>query len=307
MSSCYDVIIVGAGCAGLTASQYAARANLKTLVLESQAAGGQALLIADLENYPGFDLPISGFEFSRQMEQQALNFGAKIASDEIIRLKKDEQGFLLDGENDSYRCKSVILATGAQHRTLGIPGEQQFINLGVSYCASCDGPFFKGGRILAIGGGDAACDEARFLAKLTDKVVLIHRRDKFRAQPALLSRVRADQNIDVRTPYVALAINGKEKVTSVELQNVATGEIVSEGFDAVFIFVGSLPNNGLAKELVQLDSGGFIVTDHKMQSSLPGLFAIGDVRATVFRQLVVGAGEGAIAAHSAAQYIEELD
>ncbi len=206
---------------------------------------------------------------------------------------------------------AVVLATGAQHRHLDVPGEKELAGRGISYCATCDGPFFKNQKILVVGGGDAACDEAMFLAKLTDKLVMVHRRDRFRAQKSLADRVLHSKNIDVRFNTVVEKIHGVktpmgiEKVGKVTLKNVSTGETHDEEMNAVFIFVGSIPNTGIVPDLPK-DEGGYIITDQRMQTSVPGLFCAGDVRATPFRQLVVAAGEGAIAAHSAAQYIDDI-
>jgi len=201
---------------------------------------------------------------------------------------------------------SVLVATGAKHRRLEIPGEQEFIGKGVSYCATCDGPFFKGKRMLVIGGGDTACDEATYLSKLSGQIVMIHRRDRFRAQKALAQRVLTNPAIEVRFNTIAKEIRGDTKLRSTVLENVVTHEIAEEPFDAVFVFVGSIPQTAFLVDTgVQIDETGYIITDCTMQSSIPGLFAAGDVRATPFRQLITAAADGAIAAHSAANYIDE--
>jgi len=199
----------------------------------------------------------------------------------------------------------VILSTGAKHRKLGIPGEDAFSGKGVSYCATCDGPFFRNKKMLVVGGGDAACDEAMFLSKLTDRVVMVHRKDRFRAQKAIADRVMENPRIEVRFSTVAEEIQGSEKVDKVVLKNLETGETVTEEFAAVFIFVGSIPQTGLVPDLPK-DEGGYILTDQNMCTEIPGLYAAGDVRATPFRQVVVAAGEGAVASHCAAQYIDEI-
>jgi thioredoxin reductase (NADPH) len=305
----YDIVIVGAGAAGLTAAQYAARANLSTLVIEQTANGGQCLLIEGLENYPGFPDPIDGYEFTERLERQARQFGAHFRAATVQRLDKQGSSFLLTSSEGEMRATSVIIATGAQHRHLGVPGEEELAGRGVSYCATCDGPFFKNKTILVVGGGDAACDEATFLAKLTDTVILVHRRDRFRAQPAVAQRVLDNPRIDVRFNTVVREITGVTnamgiaQVGSVVLERVDTEEVYKQDASAVFVFVGSDPRTDLVDALPK-DEAGYIITDEHMETAVSGLFAAGDVRATPFRQLVVAAGEGAIAAHAAAAYVE---
>jgi thioredoxin reductase (NADPH) len=328
-----ELIIIGAGPAGLTAAQYGARANLKTLVIEQMAPGGQALIIDVLENYPGnveqldsngkvIAGPKSGFEFSQDLHRQAENFGASFISGSVVSLQKESEKFvatLADGE--TLAALAVIIATGASHRKLNVPGEKEFEGSGVSYCATCDGPFFKNKKIFVVGGGDAACDEAQYLSRLTPNVVLVHRRDRFRAQKSLAKRVMRNQNIEVRLNTIIREIKGGQKVSSVLLERTGndgkgTGETYEDPADAVFIFAGTVPQSSLVSGQapssadaagglkVELDENGYIITDQKMASSVPGLFAAGDVRAGAFKQVVVAAGEGAVAAHSAAEYIE---
>jgi thioredoxin reductase (NADPH) len=300
-----DLIIVGGGAAGMAAAQYGARANLRTLVFEELAPGGQALLIEGLENYPGLPVPLSGYEFAESMRRQAEGFGAEILSASVLGLKGSGSSFALETTEGAFSAKALILATGAKHRHLGVPGEEELAGRGVSYCATCDGPFFKGRRILVVGGGDAACDEASYLAKLSDKVTMVHRKDRFRAQKALAERVLRNPNIEVRFNTVVGEIRGDKKVESVLLAPAAGGEGVEEAFDAVFVFVGSIPQTGLLPDAAK-DEGGFLLTDGRLQTSLPGIFAAGDVRATPFRQVVTACADGAIAAHSASQYLDEL-
>ncbi|MDH7484238.1 MAG: thioredoxin-disulfide reductase [Spirochaetales bacterium] len=307
MAERYDLAIIGAGAAGLAAAQYGARANLKTLVIEEMAHGGQALLIDTLENYPGIVEPISGYDLAERMRTQAENFGAQFLAASVHAVKKAEGYFILETSEGAVESLTVVVATGAQHRHLEIPGEDAFIGKGVSYCATCDGPFFKGKKMLVVGGGDAACDEAMYLSKLTSQIVMIHRRDRFRAQKALAARVLANPSIEVRFNTVAREIRGDSKVRSVVLENLQTHEIYEEPFDAVFVFIGSNPRIDFLKDSgIALDEAGYIITDCTMQSSIPGLFAVGDVRATPFRQIVTAAADGAIAAHAASMYIDEL-
>ncbi|MEE8440950.1 MAG: thioredoxin-disulfide reductase [Spirochaetia bacterium] len=311
MQARHDIVIVGAGAAGLTAAQYGARANLRTLVVEQTATGGQCLQIEGLENYPGFPEPIDGYEFSERFERQAKQFGAEFLMASVNRLDKSGDEFTLESSEGNIAASAVILATGAKHRHIGVPGELELVGHGVSYCATCDGPFFKNSRILVVGGGDTACDEAGFLAKLTDKVTMIHRRDRFRAQPSLAERVLSNPNISVRFNTVLTEIAatrnalGFQQVGGVTLKRVDAGETYELPMDAVFVFVGSNPQTELVPT-VPKDAAGYVITDQQMETAIPGLYAVGDVRATPFRQLVVAAGEGAVAAHAAAQYVEAL-
>lgn len=311
MKPSYDLLIVGGGAAGLTAAQYGARANLRTVVVEQTANGGQCLLIEGLENYPGFPDPIGGMEFTQKFEEQAKRFGAEFLVTGVETIDRDGDIFRVqtgDGELTAY---AVVLATGAQHRTLDVPGEERLGGKGVSYCATCDGPFFRGKKMIVVGGGDAAFDEAQFLSNLSDNILLVHRRDRFRAQKALIERVEKNPNIEIRTNTVITEIHGRstmmgmEKVSGVTFERTDTGERYDEATDAVFVFIGSIPQTGLAPS-TDKDEAGYIITNERMETSVPGLYAVGDVRTTPFRQLVVAASDGAIAAHAASQYIDEL-
>jgi thioredoxin reductase (NADPH) len=320
-----DLLILGAGPAGLTAAQYGARANLKTLVIEELAPGGQVLNIDVLENYPGNTKGAgtggskSGFEFSQDLYHQAESFGAAFLIDAAVSLVREEDVFTVTlAGGGKRRARAVILATGAKHRTLDIPGEAEFSGRGVSYCATCDGPFFKGGKIFVVGGGDAACDEAQYLSRLSSRVVLVHRRDRFRAQRALAERVLHNRNIEVRFNTVMKEIRGDRKVSSVLLEKktgAAAVEQYEDDADAVFVFTGSIPRTALVTGSAEgsitgiaaaVDEAGYIVTNQAMASSVPGLFAAGDVRSSPFRQVVTACGDGAIAANSAARYLDEL-
>jgi len=313
MENVYDLIIIGAGTAGLTAAQYAGRSNLKTLVIEEQNEGGQAVLINILENYPGLGEPISGYEFSANLKKQALEFGAEVISAKVLGIGKKSASFTVSveragTENEILQARTVVLATGADHRNLGIPGEEEFCGKGVSYCATCDGPFFRNKHIVVVGGGDAACDEAGFLAHLTDRVTMIHRKDRFRAQKALAERTLHNPHITVRFHTIPVEIRGTGgnagKVTSILIENSVTGEREELPCDAVFVFIGMTPRTELAS-LAKTDDSGYLITDENMQTSIHGLFAAGDVRSKPFRQIVTAAADGAIAAHAASSCIDE--
>ncbi|MCL2265349.1 MAG: thioredoxin-disulfide reductase [Treponema sp.] len=318
----FDLIIIGAGPAGLTAAQYGARANLKVLVIEKLSAGGQALVIDVLENFPGnveqtdakgnvTAAPKSGYEFAVDMHRQAENFGASFFYGTVESLKKENDIFTLSLSDGAVRkAAAVIIATGAKPRLLDVPGEKEFQGRGVSYCATCDGNFFRNKKIFVVGGGDAACDEARFLSRLTDKITLIHRRDSFRAQKALVKRTLDNPNIEVRFNTVIKEIKGDVKVKSVILSNVLTNKTNEEQADAVFIFAGTVPQTSLFAQNDfngLLDESGCVITDQKMSTNVKGLFAAGDVRAGAFRQVVTAAADGAAAAHYASEYLDEIN
>ena len=300
-----DLIIIGAGPAGLTAAQYGARAGLDVLVIEQLAPGGQALVIDVLENYPGIAPGKSGFEFCQDLHKQAEDFGARFLTEQAASIESLESNFIVNlSSGKTLNAPALILAAGAKHRRLDIPGEEQFSGRGVSYCATCDGPFFKDKKIIAVGGGDAACDESQYLSRLSPNVILVHRRDRFRAQKALADRVLNNPAIEVRFNTIIKEIHGAEKVSSVILETQGRG-VYEETADAVFIFSGVIPQSSLVPD-AKKDEAGYIITDQNMASSIPGLFAAGDVRSSPFRQVVVAAGEGAVAANSAASYLDAL-
>jgi thioredoxin reductase (NADPH) len=305
-----DLIIIGAGPAGLTAAQYGARANLKVLVVEQMGPGGQALVIDVLENYPGNIDQKSGYEFAVALHSQAESFGASFLTGSVNSLKKEGCFLIGLADGKTLSAASVILATGSKPRLLDVPGEKEFSGKGVSYCATCDGNFFKGKKMFVVGGGDAACDEARYLSRLTDKITLIHRRDSFRAQKALAERTVNNPNIQVRFNTVIKEIKGGQKVKSVVLAETTSDKIYEEETDAVFIFAGSVPQSSLVTTdglKAGLDENGYVITNQKMATNIAGLFAAGDIRSGAFRQVVTAAADGAMAAHSAAEYIDEIN
>ena len=257
MKTDQDLIIIGAGGAGLSAAQYGARGNLRTLVLEELSSGGQALLIDTLENYPGFSEPVSGFDFTQKMEEQAKKFGAKVENAAVTSLRKEDGIFVVETDHGPITTMTVILATGAKHRTLGVPGEAEFSGKGVSYCATCDGPFFKGKRMLVVGGGDAACDEATYLSHLADSILMIHRKDRFRAQKAVAARVLSNPKITVRFNTELRRIEGDKVVRTAKVVNNATQKECAEEVAAVFVFIGSDPQTQLVKDMnLTIDEAG---------------------------------------------------
>lgn len=297
-----DILIIGAGPAGLAAAGYAARAGYTVMAIDQLAPGGQLLLIDEIENYPGVPLT-KGFKLAEEFERQAVDFGVRIEYSGAKSIKKDGDVFVVTTEDGDVRAKAVIAATGATHRHLGAKGEEEYAGRGVSYCATCDGPFFRGKKIVVVGGGDTALTDALYLAKLSDDVTIVHRRDEFRGQKVLSDRVRNNANISLKLGrnVVEIVSDDGRKVSSVLLDN---GEKLDT--DAVFIFVGIKPNSSLFEGFCELDPSGFIVTDEKMRTDVPGLFAAGDVRTTSFRQVATAAGDGAMAAHMADSYISGM-
>lgn len=300
----YDVIIIGGGPAGLACGQYSARAGRKTALIEEMAPGGQTMIIDEIENYPGLE-KLSGYELASKFEQQATGFGCEIVYGTVNGIKKLSDGsFSLDTTDGEYLCPVVVIATGSKHRNLEVPGEKELTGHGVSYCATCDGPFFKNKKILVCGGGDSACQESMYLRKLSDNVTVTHRRERFRAQASIVKAMQ-DSGIKTKMNMTVQSINGENgKVKSVTFMDKATGEVSTEEYDGVFVFVGYIPQNQLVPDC-EKDETGFIKTDSHMMTSIPGIFAIGDVRDTPFRQIVTAAADGAVAAHYASEYIDE--
>lgn len=296
-----DVLVIGSGPAGLTAASYAARAGLKTAAYDALAPGGQLLLIDEIENYPGVS-KIKGYTLAEEMEKSATEFGVAIEYSAITGLRKEEDGFIATTEEGDVKAKSVVIATGATHRHLGVKGEEEYAGRGVSYCATCDGPFFKGRRIVVVGGGDTALTDALYLNKLSDDVTLVHRRNEFRAQKVLVDRVeKSNIKLKLSRNISEICSEDGRKVTHVILDD---GEKLE--CDAVFIFVGIKPNSEIFKDFVELDRSGFIITDDAMRTSVEGVFAAGDVRTTHFRQVSTAVGDGAMAAHMADEYVANL-
>lgn len=305
MTKDHDVVIIGAGPAGLACGQYSARAGRDTVMIEELSTGGQTMIIDEIENYPGLG-KITGFELAQKFEAQAEAFGCATVYASVSEIKLQEDGtFVLKTSDGDYRAKAVVLATGAKHRNLGVPGETELAGHGVSYCATCDGPFFRDKKILVCGGGDSACQEAMYLAKLTSDITVCHRRDKFRAQASIVEAMRKTAGIKTLMNTIVLSINGENnRVKSVTFLNKETGNQYTEDYDGVFVFVGNNPQTQLVP-FCQKDEAGYVKTNKEMMTNIPGLFAIGDVRDTPFRQIVTAAADGAVAAHYANEYIDQ--
>ena len=303
-----DVLIVGAGPAGLAAAIYAGRSQLDTLVLDQMMPGGQLLITETIENYPGFYEGITGFELSEKFRQHAEKFGARIENGKPVEsVDLDGDIFVVKAAGEEFRGKTLIWAAGSTPRKLNVPGEAEFVGRGVSYCAVCDGAFFKDRTVAVVGGGDSALEEALYLTKFASKVYLIHRRDKFRAVKIIQDRVKRNEKIEPVLNKVVVSINGKDFVESLTLQDTVTGEESVLPVDGVFIFIGNEPNVAPVVHLVETTEQGFIVTDEEMKTKTPGLFAAGDVRHKPLKQVVTAASDGAVAAMSASKYLEEKE
>jgi thioredoxin reductase (NADPH) len=301
----YDLVIVGGGPGGLSAGIYAMRAALKTVLIEKGLPGGQINLSDEVENYPGF-IHTSGAELSMKFAEHARSYGLEERNEEVTAIEPGLKIHTVRMANgQSVSTHAVILSTGGTPRKLDIPGEDEYYGKGVSYCAVCDGFFFRGKEVIVVGGGDSACEEALYLAKLAAKVFIVHRRDALRASMILQQRVEADCNIEVLWNTVATEIKaGQDGVEAVILQDTQTLENREMGIDGVFIFIGFVPNNALAPAGTRLNAEGFVITDDKCETNTPGIFAVGDVRERYARQIVLAAGDGALAALAAAHYVE---
>lgn len=299
-----DIAIIGGGGAGLTAAIYASRGMRKTAVFERLGAGGQIATTDVVENFPGFPEGINGFDLAQLLQRQAEKFGAKVIQESVTSLSPAEHGgFVLETEAGAYTARAVVVTAGADYNHLGVPGEAEFVGKGVSYCATCDGAFFKDQDVIVVGGGDAALDEAEFLTRYVKSVRIVHRRHELRA--SAINQQRAFSNPKIRFDWdtVVERIEGGSGVERVLLRNLVTGETREQPVGGVFVFIGQAPNNGLLTGLVALDSGGHAIVDLEMKTSVPGLFVAGDLRTKAARQLISACGDGATAAIAAEHYL----
>lgn len=306
MSKEYDVIVIGAGPAGMTAALYASRSNLKVLMLDSGIYGGQMNNTDVIENYPGYK-SITGAELSKKMYEGTIQFGVDYAYGAVQKLvdKGRNKSVHLDNGTE-YISKVVIIATGSHYKKLYVPGEEEFSGRGVSYCAICDGPFFKDMHVAVVGGGDSALEEAVYLTNIVKKVTIIHRRDEFRAQKIIQQRVFDNNKIEIKWHSELTEITGDSQVQGVNIINNKTQEISSLNFNGVFIYVGIQPMTEVFKDLDILDSEGWVLSDDQMQTIVPGILVSGDVRKKSLRQITTAVGEGAIAGQQAYQYLQHL-
>ena len=307
MSDVRDVIIIGGGPAGYTAALYTARANLRPLVIEGFNWGGQLMITSDVENYPGYADGVLGPTMMADFRRQSERFGADFVTDDVTRVDFSERPFRVYTGDDEHRADSVIVATGASARQLGLPSERTLQGRGVSYCATCDGAFFRDKIVVVIGGGDSAMEEATFLTRFAKKVVIVHRRDEFRASPIMVDRARENEKVEfVLNAVVDEVLEGNGRVTGLRLRDTVTDEITEIEADGLFVAVGHDPNTSLFLDWLDHDEQGYLITEpHSTRTNIPGVFAAGDVQDHTYRQAVTAAGSGTMAALDAQRWLEE--
>ncbi len=306
LPSSFDTAIIGGGPAGLTAAIYCARAGMNTLLIERAILGGQMSMCSTIENYPGFPSGISGVELSARFEDQAKRFGVETIWGEVQSVELLPKLKKINLIDNSFTAKTVIIAIGTQPKKLNIPGETEFMGKGVSYCATCDGAFYKDKKVVVVGGGNSAIQEALFLTKFASKVYILHRRDKLRADYILADRAMTDPKIEIVWDSIPLSFNGEKKIESVSIKNVKTNETKEIICDGVFIYIGEAPNTALFRDEIDLTPEGFIKVDERMRTNIDGVFAAGDICNKNFRQIATAVGDGAIAADSARKYLENM-
>ncbi|WP_075580627.1 thioredoxin-disulfide reductase [Acidaminococcus massiliensis] len=304
MSKVYDILIIGGGPAGYTAALYGARSGFSTAVLEKLSPGGQMATTSDVENYPGFPGVVDGFELGERMQEGAEKAGAETIYADVTRLDLLADPKVAETSEGTFLGKTVILATGAHPRKLGIPQEEALVNRGVAYCATCDGSFYKDKIVVVNGGGNTAVGDALYLAKLAKKVYLVHRRDTLRATPIYLQRLK-DAGVEIIWNSVVTGLQADKKLTAVELKDVKTGETRVLRADGLFVAIGQLPESSLAAGQVAADQAGYIIAGEDTKTSVPGVFAAGDVRTKAVRQIITAAADGAVAVHFAEEYLNE--
>ena len=302
-----NVIILGSGPAGLTAALYAARANLNPLVITGQDLGGQIATTTDVENFPGFPEGLTGPQLTELMQKQAEHFGARLEFDTIASVDLKQSPLKLKGSSAEYEARAVIVATGASPRKLGVPGEKELVGRGVSYCATCDGFFFRNKELIVIGGGDSALQEGLFLTKFASKVQIVHRRDTLRAGPVLEERARKNDKVSFIWNSVVTEIQGDGAVKAVRLKNVQTGEETVKPVDGVFVYVGHIPNTTIFRDQLAMDEEGYLIVDGKLHTSVSGVFAAGEAHDRWFRQAIASAGYGCMAAMETDKYLASLE
>ena len=310
MNDVRDVIIIGGGPAGYTAALYAARANLKPLVIEGIEWGGQLMITSDVENYPGYPDGIMGPEMMRQFREQAERFGTEFVTDVVTSVDFSERPFKVNVEQEEYLARTVIVATGATARQIGLPSELALQGRGVTYCATCDGAFYREKEVVVVGGGDSAMEEALFLTKFASKVTIVHRREHFRASQIMVDRARAHEKIEILTPFVVGEVLGVEtgKLTGVRLRDTETGETRDLATDGLFVAIGHDPTTKLFVDALDHDESGYLITRGKStETNIPGVFAAGDVQDHTYRQAVTAAGSGTMAALDAQRWLEEQE
>jgi len=299
----YDMIIVGGGPAGYTSALYAARAGLNTLVLEKLSAGGQMALTHQIDNYPGFEDGIDGFGLGEKMQKQAERFGAVTEYAEVTGMDLTASPKVIESSEGTFYGKTVVIATGANPRELGVEKERELVGRGVAYCAACDGMFYKGKTVVVVGGGNSAAADALLLSRVAKKVILVHRRDKLRATKVYHEPLMNAENVEFRWNSVVTEFLHEAKVTGVRLKDVNTGEESVADCDGVFVSVGRKPATELVRGQIELDESGYVISGETTETNLPGVYAVGDVRTKMFRQVVTAVSDGAAAVHMAEEYL----
>lgn len=305
----YDVVIVGAGIAGLTAAIYARRAEKTVLVLEGKVPGGQIINTLTIENWPG-DMGVSGVELMQKIQKQAMELGAEIEMEEVEGIQKVDDGFVVKTEDDEYGAGAIILAVGAEDKKLGLAREDELTGKGVSYCATCDGAFYKGKPVVVIGGGNTALYDALYLSDIVSKVYLVHRRNEFRGDKVLVNKLRQRENVEFVTPFVPEELLGEDKITGIKVKMVDSDKVRAGDkyrfleANGVFVAIGKKPQTAMFAELVELDDNGYIVAGEDCKTTCSGVFVAGDCRTKSVRQLVTAAGDGAVAAEAVINYLD---
>ena len=305
MEKIYDMVVIGGGPGGYTAALYATRSGLSTLVLEKLSAGGQMALTSEIDNYPGFPNGVDGFELGMAMQEGAQRFGAETQRAEVKMLELSGKIKTVITSEGVFQAKTVVLATGAGPRLLGLPNEQELTGNGIHYCAHCDGMFYRNKTVIVVGGGNTAVDDALLLSRICKKVILVHRRDTLRASRLYHQQLENAENIEIRWNSTVTELLHGDRLTGVKLKNVRTGEESEVLADGLFVSIGRTPESGLAAGQLALDKGGYIVADESTRTSLPGVFAVGDIRTKALRQIVTAVADGAVAAHYAEMALSE--
>jgi thioredoxin reductase (NADPH) len=303
-----DIVIVGAGPAGLAAGIYCSRARIDTVIVDKNMAGGVIAMTELVENFPGFPGGVSGFELADRLKRQAVQFGVDLREiNAVTSISRERDGtYTVATDQDALRAKAVILATGREAKRSGIPGEEEFVGRGVSWCATCDGALYRGRVVAVVGGGDSAVEEGTFLTKFASKVYLVHRRDTLRAAEVVQERALCNPVFEFVWNSVPVRIEGDEVVRGLQVENVKTGETRELAVDGVFFYIGNTPNTGFLRDLLELDESGYILTDELLHTKLPGVYACGDARANPLKQIATAIGEGALAAMQAERYLSEI-
>lgn len=301
----FDTIIIGGGPGGYTAALYAARAGFSALVLEKLSPGGQMATTDQIDNYPGFPQGVNGFELALEMQKGAQRFGAQTELAEVLQVDLRGPVKKVVTQKETYRAPTVVLATGASPRELGLPGERELRGRGVSYCATCDGMFYRGKTVAVVGGGNTAAADVLYLSRLCEKVYLIHRRDQLRASRVYLEPLKQAENVEILWDSQVTELLYGETLTGIKVQNKKTGDVKELSLDGLFLAVGQLPNTQLFQSQVELDAAGYVVADETTRTNLPGVFAVGDLRQKPLRQVVTAAADGAVAAHFLEEYLSQ--